>query len=53
MWRYSGINKLISDKAKEDIEVAEEEAIAKEGEIMELANPEEENEEEEKVTEEA
>jgi len=33
--------KALSDEAKEKLETEEEEEIAKEGEIMELANPEE------------
>lgn len=36
----------ISDEKKEELEAKEEEEIAREGEIMELANPEEEREEE-------
>ena len=38
--------KKITDKEVEEKEVQEEEEIAKEGEIMELANPEDEEEEE-------
>jgi DNA-directed RNA polymerase subunit K len=38
--------KTISDKQVEEKEVEEEEEIAKEGEIMELANPDDETEEE-------
>ena len=38
--------KKISEKKKEEIEAQEEQEIVKEGEIMELANPEEEREEE-------
>jgi len=37
--------KKISNKVKEEIEKEEEEEIAKEGEIMELAKPEDEDEE--------
>lgn len=40
----------ISDKAKEESEAKEEEEIAKAGEIMELAKPDDENEDEEKVS---
>lgn len=40
------IDKKISDAQKEELEVKEEEEIAKEGEIMELANPDDESEEE-------
>ena len=36
----------ISDEKKEEMEVEEEQEIVKEGEIMELANPEDEQEEE-------
>ena len=43
--------KKISDKAVEDKEVKEEEEIAKEGEIMELAKPEDEKEETEESQE--
>ena len=39
--------KKISEKKKEELEAEEEQEIAKAGEIMELANPEEEREEEE------
>jgi|TARA_Y100000310_G_scaffold226160_1_gene228245 DNA-directed RNA polymerase subunit K len=39
------IEKKMSDKAIEEKEVKEEEEIAKEGEIMELATPEDEKEE--------
>jgi DNA-directed RNA polymerase subunit K len=42
----------ISDKKVEEKEVSEEEEIAKEGEIMELANPEDEQEEYETESEE-
>ncbi len=38
--------KKIKDKEIEEMEAQEEEEIAKEGEIMELANPEDEQEEE-------
>ncbi len=38
----------INDEKKEELEVKEEEEIAKEGEIMELANPEEERDEEDR-----
>ena len=38
------VEKKLSDKEKEDIESTEEEEIAKEGEIMELANPDDETE---------
>ena len=38
--------KKVTDKEVEEKEVQEEEEIAKEGEIMELANPEDEEEEE-------
>ncbi len=40
------IEKRISDKEKEMKEIEEEEEIAREGEIMALANPEDEGEEE-------
>ena len=40
------VEKKLSDEAKEKLETKEEEEIAKEGEIMALANPEEESEEE-------
>lgn len=39
--------KKISDEKKEELEAMEEKEIVKEGDIMELANPEEEREEEE------
>ena len=39
------ITKTMSDEKKEQLEAKEEEEIAKDGEIMELANPEEEREE--------
>jgi len=39
--------KVMSDEQKEKLEAKEEEEIAKEGEIMELANPEDEMEESE------
>jgi len=45
--------KKMSDEEKEKLEVQEEEEIAKDGEIMELANPEEEKEDEEEVKENA
>lgn len=41
--------KIISDKKVEEIEAKEEEEIIKEGEIMELANPEDEAGETEEV----
>ena len=41
------IEKKISDEVKEEVEKEEEEEIAKEGEIMELAQPEDEFEESE------
>ena len=44
--------KKIEDKEKEDIEAEEEKDIEKEGEIMELANPEEEMEDTEVLTDE-
>lgn len=40
------IGKAVSDKEVEEKEAEEEEEIAKEGEIMELANPDDETEEE-------
>jgi DNA-directed RNA polymerase subunit K len=40
------VKKTMSDEEKERLEAEEEQEIAKEGEIMELANPEEEREDE-------
>jgi len=42
----------ISDKNVEEKEIKEEEEIAREGEIMELANPQDEDESEERTNEE-
>ncbi len=42
--------RVLSDEEKAKIEEAEEEDVEKEGEIMELANPDDENEEEESGT---
>ncbi|MAG11053.1 DNA-directed RNA polymerase subunit K [Candidatus Pacearchaeota archaeon] len=42
----------VSEKKKEELETREEEEIAKEGEIMALANPEDEREEDEENEEE-
>jgi DNA-directed RNA polymerase subunit K len=39
--------KKVTDEKLEELEAAEEEEIAKEGDIMKLANPDDENEEEE------
>ena len=36
------VERKVTDKEKEDMEATEEEEIAKEGEIMELANPDDE-----------
>ena len=38
------VERKVTDKEKEETEATEEEEIAKEGEIMELANPEDETE---------
>jgi len=43
--------KKVSDEEKANIEAEEEKEIAQEGEIMELANPSEESDEEEKPSE--